>query len=72
MPANAGIHVFLWSLVKAWIPAFAGMTAVNWSGYFADYAHPGAAGGVSASWRGWLGSRAGSIQQSATPRLRVQ
>jgi len=34
MPANAGIHVFPWSPTKSWIPAFAGMTAMGWSGCF--------------------------------------
>ncbi|MEO9189165.1 MAG: hypothetical protein ABI224_04055, partial [Acetobacteraceae bacterium] len=29
MRANAGIHGFLWSLAKSWIPAFAGMTVLS-------------------------------------------
>jgi len=32
MPANAGIHDFTSDQRKTWIPAFAGMTVVNWSG----------------------------------------
>ncbi len=36
------------------------------------YAQPGAGSGVSAMSAWYSGSRAGSIQQSATPSVRVQ